>query len=119
MSRLQALLAKIGGKDAIDATPYLISNAGKNVRHAQGGEYGIRWKVASDASATSFSPLASSDCPDEYARLEREAIQAEPPLGDDPGDVPGFDGVEPVTMQERRAINTRIYGWVYPQERQA
>ncbi|QFX96989.1 hypothetical protein [Acidithiobacillus thiooxidans] len=51
--------------------------------------------------------------------MEREAIQAESPLGGSGSDdIPGFDDVVPVTMAQRRAINTRIYGWVYPQEQQ-
>lgn len=118
MSRLQALLAKIDGKDATDATPYLISNARENVRHYISGEYGIRWNLASVASVTSvtsLSPLASSDCPDDYALAEREAIQAESSFGEpESDDVPGFDDVVPVTMAQRRAINARLYGWVYP-----
>lgn len=117
MSRLRDLLAKIGGKDASDATPHLILIAGENVRHYIGGEYGIRWKVASNASTTSFSPLASPDCPDDYATAERLAIQSEPPLGgSEADDIPGFDDMAPITMAQRRAINTRLYGLVYPQE---
>ncbi len=119
MSRLKSLLAKMDAVDAMDATPHLISNAGGNVRHTQGGEYSIRCNLASIASITSFSRLASSGCPDDYSRLEREAIQAESPLGGSGSDdIPGFDDVVPVTMAQRRAINTRIYGWVYPQEQQ-
>lgn len=120
MSRLQALLAKMDVVDAMDATPHLISNARENVRHTQGGEYSIRCNLASIASITSFSPLASSDCPDDYSRLERAAIQAESSFGGSGSDdVPGFDDLEPVTMAQRRAINTRLYGRVYPQEKNA
>ncbi|MDD2749611.1 hypothetical protein [Acidithiobacillus sp.] len=117
MSRLKTLLAKMDSMDAMDATPYLISNAGENVRHTHGGEYGIRCNLASIAS---IPPLASPDCPDGYARLEREAIQAEPPLGgSESDDVPGFDDITPITMQERRAILSRVYGWRYPEEAQS
>lgn len=121
MSRLQALLAKMGGKDVIDATAHLNPTREENVRHTYGVKYGIRWNLASVASLAYpygapenlpkcdlpreniplasdepiFTPLPSEQCPDAYARLERLAIMAEDDLPPDRGfdDVPGFEGM--------------------------
>lgn len=53
--------------------------------------------------------------PDPYPDLERAAIQSEEDLPEEPcPHIPGFDHMPPITMTERRAILTRIYGWKYP-----
>lgn len=106
--------------DASDAFSYCTADFARKCNTNIGGEnIGRNGFYASLASLTSLSPLASSDCPDDYAMAERAAIQAECSLGgSESDDVPGFDDVVPVTMAQRRAILSRVYGWVYPQEQQ-
>lgn len=109
-----------GASGASGAFSYCTADFARKCNTNIGGEnIGHNGFYAPLAPLMPLSPLASSDCPDGYARLEREAIQAESFFGEpESDDVPGFDDLEPVTMAQRRATNSRLYGWVYPQEQQ-
>lgn len=55
-----------------------------------------------------FTPLPSEECADAYAMAERRAIQAESSLGEDPGDVSGFESMPDLTPEQHGAILHRL-----------
>lgn len=100
--------------DASDAFSYCTADFARKCNTNIGGEnIGRNGFYASLASLTSLPPLASSDCPDDYSRLEREAIQAESSFGGSESDDVPFD-MPPISLEAYREKLGRLYGWKFP-----